>query len=80
MKNDRTEYCLTIDIKCSNDQTKMLSIRGFFTEDDADNFTQKVQKKYEILFKDTSTHDPQQEYDAHSPEDALIILNINPDD
>ena len=80
MKNDRTEYCLTIDIKSPNGQTQMLSIRGFFTDDDIDNFTEKVQKKYECITKDIFTHDPRQEYDTQSPEEALIVLKLNPDD
>lgn len=81
MEKDRIEYCLAIDIKCSNNQTKMLSIRGFFTDDDVDNFTQKVEKAYdEIIFKKKFPYDPRQGYDAHSPEDALIVLKINQDD
>jgi len=80
MKNDRTEYSLTIDIKIPNGQTQMLSIRGFFTDDDIDNFTKKVQKKYKLITKDPLPYDPRQTYDIQSPKDALSFLKINPDD
>lgn len=82
MADKRTELCLSIDVrdKFSNCEPKTMSIRGFFSSEDVDAFVKKVWKKYDLVDKNRTDYDWQQTYDVQSPEEALILLKINPDD
>lgn len=82
MDNNRTEYCLTIEVrdKFSNCKPKTMSIRGFFSEDEVDLFVRKIWRKYDLVDKVVTEYGCQQSYDAQSPEKALIVLKLNPND